>query len=94
MSKSLKLGSYSVAVLFVQYIYPLLFLRGALLSSLLQVNIYVTQNLLNVLVQILNKMGLKKKLFSISVGFPVSYLLSVPVLFLKILYIYCNLNSF
>jgi ribosomal protein L32E len=34
--------------------------RGALLSSLLQVNVYVTHNLLNVLVQIANKMGLKK----------------------------------
>jgi hypothetical protein len=37
--------------------------RGALLSSLLQVNVYVTHNLLNVLVQIANKMGLKKKCF-------------------------------
>jgi hypothetical protein len=35
--------------------------RGALLSSLLQANVYVTHNLLNVLVQIANKMGLKKK---------------------------------
>jgi hypothetical protein len=35
--------------------------RGALLSSLLQVNVYVTHNLLNVLVQIANKMGFKKK---------------------------------
>jgi hypothetical protein len=34
--------------------------RGALLSSLLEVNVYVTHNLLNVLVQIANKMGLKK----------------------------------
>jgi hypothetical protein len=34
--------------------------RGALLSSLLQVNVYVTHNLLNVLVQIANKMGFKK----------------------------------
>jgi hypothetical protein len=32
----------------------------ALLSSLLQVNVYVTHSLLNVLVQIANKMGLKK----------------------------------
>jgi hypothetical protein len=36
--------------------------RGALLSSLLQVNVYVTHNLLNVLVQIANKMGFKKNL--------------------------------
>jgi hypothetical protein len=35
--------------------------RGALLSSLLQVNVYVTHILLNVLVQIANKMGFKKK---------------------------------
>jgi hypothetical protein len=34
--------------------------RGALLSSLLQVNVYVTHNLLNVLVQTTNKMRLKK----------------------------------
>jgi hypothetical protein len=34
--------------------------RGALLSSLLQVTVYVTHNLLNVLVQIANKMKLKK----------------------------------
>jgi hypothetical protein len=35
--------------------------RGALLSSLLvQVNVYVTHNLLNVLVQIANKLGIKK----------------------------------
>jgi hypothetical protein len=33
--------------------------RGALLSSLLQVNIYVTHDLLNILVQIANKMGEK-----------------------------------
>jgi hypothetical protein len=33
--------------------------RGELLSSLLQVNVCVTFNLLNVLVQIANKMGLK-----------------------------------
>jgi hypothetical protein len=32
--------------------------RGALLSSLLHVNVYVTHNLLNVLVEIANKMGL------------------------------------
>jgi hypothetical protein len=32
--------------------------REALLSSLLQVNVYVAHNLLNVLVQIANKMGL------------------------------------
>jgi hypothetical protein len=39
--------------------------RGALLSSLLQVNVYsyVTHNLLNVLVQIANKMGLKKYIY-------------------------------
>jgi hypothetical protein len=36
--------------------------RGALLSSLLQVSVYVTHNLLNVLVQIANKMEFKKKL--------------------------------
>jgi hypothetical protein len=35
--------------------------RGALLSSLLHVNVYVTHNLLNVLVQIANKMGLKNQ---------------------------------
>jgi hypothetical protein len=35
--------------------------RGALLSFLLQVNVYVTHNLLIVLVQIVNKMGFKKK---------------------------------
>jgi hypothetical protein len=35
--------------------------RGELLSSLLHVNVYVTHNLLNVLVQIANKMGFKKK---------------------------------
>jgi hypothetical protein len=34
--------------------------RGALLSSLLQVNVYVTHNLLIVLVQIANKWDLKK----------------------------------
>jgi hypothetical protein len=34
--------------------------RGALLNSLLHVTLYVTHNLLNVLVQIPNKMGLKK----------------------------------
>jgi hypothetical protein len=34
--------------------------RGALLSSLLQVYVYITHNLLNVLVQIANKMGFKK----------------------------------
>jgi hypothetical protein len=34
--------------------------RGALLSSVLQVSVYVTHNLLNVLVQIANKMGFKK----------------------------------
>jgi hypothetical protein len=34
--------------------------RGALLSSLLHATVYVTHNLLNVLVQIANKMGLKK----------------------------------
>jgi hypothetical protein len=37
--------------------------RGALLSCLLQVNVYVTHNLLNVLVQTENKMGFKKKLY-------------------------------
>jgi hypothetical protein len=35
--------------------------RGALLSSFLQVNVYVTHNLLIVLLQIANKMGLKNK---------------------------------
>jgi hypothetical protein len=35
--------------------------RGALLSSLLQVNVYITHNLLIVLVQIANKMGSKRK---------------------------------
>jgi hypothetical protein len=34
--------------------------REALLSSLLQVNVHVTHNLLNVLEQIANKMRLKK----------------------------------
>jgi hypothetical protein len=34
--------------------------RGALLSSLLQVNVYVTNNLLNVIAHIANKMGLNK----------------------------------
>jgi hypothetical protein len=34
--------------------------RGALLTCLLQVNVYVTHNLLNVLVQIANRMELKK----------------------------------
>jgi hypothetical protein len=34
--------------------------RGVLLSSLLQVNVHVTHSLLNVLVQIANKMGSKK----------------------------------
>jgi hypothetical protein len=34
--------------------------RGGLLSSLLQVNVYVTHNFLNVLVQNANKMGFKK----------------------------------
>jgi hypothetical protein len=33
--------------------------RGEQLSSLLQVNVYVTHNLLNVLVHTANKMGLK-----------------------------------
>jgi hypothetical protein len=36
---------------------------GALLSSLLQVNVYLTHNLLNVLVQIANKMDFKKITF-------------------------------
>jgi hypothetical protein len=35
--------------------------RGALLSTLLHATVYVTHNLLNVLVQIENKMGFKKK---------------------------------
>jgi hypothetical protein len=35
--------------------------RGALLSSLLHVTVYVTRNLLNALVQIANKMGFKRK---------------------------------
>jgi hypothetical protein len=35
--------------------------RGALLSTLLHVNVYVTHNLLNVLVQIANKMVFKKR---------------------------------
>jgi hypothetical protein len=35
--------------------------RGALLSSLLHVTVYVTHNLMNVLVQIANKIGFKKK---------------------------------
>jgi hypothetical protein len=39
---------------------------GELLSSLLQVKVYVTYNLPNVLVQIANKMGFKKKLTSCS----------------------------
>jgi hypothetical protein len=39
--------------------YVLIGYRGALLSCLLQVNVYVTHNMLNVLVQIANKMGLK-----------------------------------
>jgi hypothetical protein len=34
--------------------------RGALLSTLLHATVYVAHNLLNVLVQIANKMGLKK----------------------------------
>jgi hypothetical protein len=34
--------------------------RGAMLSSLLHVTVYVTHNLLNVLVQIANKIGFKK----------------------------------
>jgi hypothetical protein len=50
--------------------------RGTLLSSLLQVNVYVTHNLLNVLVQIANKMGLKK----------------MRILFKVILYIVCTLS--
>jgi hypothetical protein len=40
--------------------------RGALLSSLLHVYVYVTHNLLNVLVQISNKMGLKNILIASS----------------------------
>jgi ribosomal protein L32E len=35
--------------------------RGVLLSTLLHATVYVTHNLLNVLVQIANKMGFKRK---------------------------------
>jgi hypothetical protein len=37
--------------------------RGAILSTLVHATVYVTHNLLNVLVQIANKMGLQKKRF-------------------------------